>query len=1713
MPPVITPLTNVDTVECARNFSFSFPTTAVDNFDGVVPVTFTIATIDSLAACNYKRVLILTASDQCNNIRILRDTVHVLDTNPPLIDCPGLDTINVACDADLPMPFTSLNAFLGAGGSVLEPCCLDSTTFTLDLEQTSTVGLLTYHTRVYTVTDCCGNVGSCTSVYRTAPCLADLALVNDINRVTPFIVTSTAGLLPLTIRITNEFDMAMDSIVVVNYLPSPLSQVITSGWTPTLGGKSYITLSIANGRLPVGGLTFGSTITLTFDVMLGFDLIGPIYKNYAEIASQKDLFGNDMPDLDSTPDDIFGNDAVGNPADGQTEDDFDDAEFFYCPELVCNSLINMSLDINCQALVDVNIMNPLYNSPTYRLELRDVNGVIIPGNLLTSVHIGQRIKSSVFGPEICGPNSCWGYILVEDKLAPKVTAPGDSLVYCTESILPIRTGNAIVMDCSPFTLDYIDSILKMTNACVKDGDTLKIISRVFIAIDRFGNIGRDTQIIYVRSLLDSLIKNPNVTVTLNCGQGILPVDILATNGIAAAGPYFINPLNGLPTLLGTQEHCNVAATYSDGEKLYETNSLCPGTFKFIRHWTISNWCTGVVKNAYQIIKLQDITPPTVEVSASNRTFNVSAWECSADITLPMGRVVDACDATAKIVAIEGPLGVQVREVAGKWYATKVPKGESIFRYTAKDCSGNLGTTEITINVVDRVQPVAVSKTFITLSLTYNPDSIYTGIAKLTPENINNYSYDNCSSVYLEIRREDTISCGNIGLNGHNNNITFNARANKKNEVNPLHQSDSANDTDFGQKVYFCCEDIGKDIKVTLRVWDDADMNGIFGTEGDNYSETWTNVKVEDKSIPTLTCKPDITIACDRIDVPVYLGEAWQAVGTKIALNLLPTSQKICSGLFDLEFIDRGVLSSCNTTLQGEPIIRTYRLKSNPTITCTQRINFINTQSTPVLDYPYEFVNWNKCTLTENDVLNNTLLATNASINVEKGWGREIAYDGLGLPRKFDASYRNIGCNLFGRKITITEFVTHESCKKWIVTYDYINWCDLSHKAFRSTTYKFDDKTPPTIVKAVNDTISYEGVACVARWTPDLIGEDDNECSSDLLWTLKLTGVRTFTLTGKGKKPSVTGINLMAGLYNVDIELEDVCGNITKKTITLTVIGKKPTPYCVSIHSAVMKNGTIELWAQDFDKGSFPNCLPPTSKLYFTFNNEHPVWSKIQTPHFFRGKGEEVTSSDTLTLYAAGEIQKWNPKFSNGIFVGGTSARLFGCKVGNGRTFPTTDIIMTVWDELFNSDFCTVSLNLVDNQSGCGSGSLVSLSGRIATEMDAKMENVSVVLKYILPEFPVTRQTDAQGGFTFSNLPIGVDYGMQPNKSGDYLNGVNTLDLLHMQRHILSLNRLNSPYKMIAADVDGDGRINVADLVTLRQLILGVISELPNSNSWKFIEQNQKLITTSPWPFNESITHSSLKVNRSANDFVAVKMGDIDGSVIVSARSGLIANRSASSLDLEIDDLALIKGETYQIPLFSINFDDISALQLTIEGSGFNLLGVNGNTIDINKNNVGLISDNINTLSWNGIVPVSTLANQAIFNFSITANKNGKLSEMITLSSKITPKIAFKGQDYEAQDVNLSFRNGAVTAFELKQNEPNPWSASTMLKFSLPSEEAVTLTVYTLEGKVVMSQSYTGKKGENQLELSKKDMKEHKGLLLFKLEAGKNTATRKMFLID
>src|SRR5690625_6895246 len=77
----------------------------------------------------------------------------------------------------------------------------------------------------------------------------------------------------------------------------------------------------------------------------------------------------------------------------------------------------------------------------------------------------------------------------------------------------------------------------------------------------------------------------------------------------------------------------------------------------------------------------------------------------------------------------------------------------------------------------------------------------------------------------------------------------------------------------------------------------------------------------------------------------------------------------------------------------------------------------------------------------------------------------------------------------------------------------------------------------------------------------------------------------------------------------------------------------------------------------------------------------------------------------------------------------------------------------------------------------------------------------------------------------------------PNKEDDIRNGLATMDLILIQRHLLGKQLLTSPYQLIAADADNDKRLTPADVLFLRRIILGKTDDLDLTSSWKFVDAN------------------------------------------------------------------------------------------------------------------------------------------------------------------------------------------------------------------------------------------------------------------------------------
>lgn len=167
-----------------------------------------------------------------------------------------------------------------------------------------------------------------------------------------------------------------------------------------------------------------------------------------------------------------------------------------------------------------------------------------------------------------------------------------------------------------------------------------------------------------------------------------------------------------------------------------------------------------------------------------------------------------------------------------------------------------------------------------------------------------------------------------------------------------------------------------------------------------------------------------------------------------------------------------------------------------------------------------------------------------------------------------------------------------------------------------------------------------------------------------------------------------------------------------------------------------------------------------------------------------------------------------------------------------------------------------------------------VDGIVATEEGLGVPGVEVVAGVM---------TDYSGAFTLGWSGGNVSLSIRPYKDNFPLQGVSVMDIILIQRHILGVVRLNSPYKMIAADVNRSGTITTLDIIQMQRLILGVVNGFPGNTSWRFIPASYVFPDPEhPWleAFPEGLDYTCNQGTQPALHFIALKIGDVNGSSLL-----------------------------------------------------------------------------------------------------------------------------------------------------------------------------------------------------------------------------------------
>ncbi|MCB0646827.1 MAG: T9SS type A sorting domain-containing protein [Saprospiraceae bacterium] len=403
--------------------------------------------------------------------------------------------------------------------------------------------------------------------------------------------------------------------------------------------------------------------------------------------------------------------------------------------------------------------------------------------------------------------------------------------------------------------------------------------------------------------------------------------------------------------------------------------------------------------------------------------------------------------------------------------------------------------------------------------------------------------------------------------------------------------------------------------------------------------------------------------------------------------------------------------------------------------------------------------------------------------------------------------------------------------------------------------------------------------------------------------------------------------------------------------------------------------------------------------------------------------------------------------------------------------------------------------------------IADVVGNLSTYKDENIEGVQVIVEGSEDK---QEMSNALGAYEVTGLSKGSDYFVRPVKDDDHRNGLNVLDILHMQRHILGVKRLESPEKLIAADVDNDEAISISDLVSLRKLVLGVTNRFEKNTSWRFVDKNFVFAEpTNPWvtPFAEIYDIQNLSGSMNV-DFKGIKIGDLDGNAV--ANSKAVNQRNAGESFFYVKDYNYLADEEFTIPVYAKDATNINALQFQLQLEGIELIDVIAGTIQpqsedifVERNKVSLLYTNVNGVN---------LENDAVlFQIKVKASSKGSIERNMRLADQ---SIVYDDENGESF-ARLEIRDGVkdnVGSFNVSQNRPNPWSQTTNISFELSEDNMVKFEVRDLTGKVLISRNISGVKGNNEIVISDQEFKSN-GIYIYSLRCGQEVINKKMIFIS
>ena len=903
-----------------------------------------------------------------------------------------------------------------------------------------------------------------------------------------------------------------------------------------------------------------------------------------------------------------------------------------------------------------------------------------------------------------------------------------------------------------------------------------------------------------------------------------------------------------------------------------------------------------------------------------------------------------------------------------------------------------------------------------------------------------------------------------GSHDNCSNVFFKVRRMNIGECDLLNGDDNPGgiyDEWFDDYAKFCCEDIGNSpIMVIFRVYDVDPGPGPIAPSRHNtdllghYNDCMVEVSVQDKLPPVVSCPPNITISCEfdynSEDLDATFGKVVPAGTQRDSILIVDPAW---NGNSNARFwgLDGEGRDNCNVVVEELPKVENLSSCGFGTIRRSWRVTD-DGDRTAFCNQTITVVNTTPYKPLPNAFPPNITLSECNISNLTPDVTGDV-----------DIS-NDTECSLVTSDYEDQLFeIVPGACFKILRTWTILDWCQFDGNGEGIWTQmqiiKVINTEKPVFTSSCTSPAPVESTD--ANCSPAFVtltetGSDDCTPEEDIVYTyaIDLNNDGSYEITGN--------TNDASGLYPIGVHkirwtIEDKCGNKESCSYTFEVQSKtKPIMYCRDVITVVDDNGEAVIWASDVDLGSSHPCGNPIS-LSFTTN-----------------------PADSFIVLTCNDL-------------GDNTVRLYGI------------------DHLGNFDYCEVNIIIQDNERDvCPPVPRIHIQGEVMTEHEVPVSGTEMHLDGSGLDALLT---DQHGAYAFNDMDAGGDYVMRPYNNDLVGESISTIDLILIQRHILGIAELESPYQQIAADADNSQTINVVDLLAIQQVILGLASEFPNNTSWKYVDRDYLFTDEDPLtqPYPQSYAINDLSGHMKIN-FIGIKVGDVNNSFTARAQSETVSPRS--TFVLEADNASYAADEEVKVALTANKGTVLSGAQFefSYDADKATFIGIASDELTLNEGHYHDFGGRV-VVSWYEARGAAVQADEAMLNLIFKTKKASQTKDLVRLNSTaLSPEVY--DTDVIAQDLRIKVRglNTSNEDYALYQNIPNPFEEATTIAFNVPQSGMMQVKVMDVSGKVLLQKEVSAKAGYNEVVIHKSEIKAT-GMLYYQLSDATFMATKRMILLD